>query len=65
METTKNIIDYMIDQNISFEIVSKETGVPVKKFLTQGNEPLNATELCEVCTYLGIKPEQFYIKKVK
>lgn len=65
MEITKKIIDYMLEQNLDFIYVSKSTSIPVKKFRDMGKTPFNASELCVICEFLKMNPEQFYIKKIK
>lgn len=54
----------MKNQNLSFEEVSKATKIPLKKFEMIGDHAFNATELCVICEYLHVKPEQFYERKL-
>ncbi|MGN1206423.1 MAG: helix-turn-helix domain-containing protein [Eubacterium sp.] len=58
MKMTKKIYHYMTIHQIDIEKVSKETGIDRKIFETQPMRPLNATELCELCAYLKIQPEE-------
>lgn len=55
---TKKIYCYMKIHQIDIRKVSKETGIDRKIFQKQPVRPLNATELCEVCAYLKIQPEE-------
>ncbi len=55
---TKKIYRYMEIHRIDMEKVSKETGIDRKIFQKKPARPLNATELCEVCAYLKIQPEE-------
>mgnify|MGYP000628787957 CR=1 FL=1 len=55
---TKKIYCYMKIHQIDIQKVSKETGIDRKIFQKQPVRPLNATELCEVCAYLKIQPEE-------
>ena len=58
MKMTKKIYCYMKIHQIDIQKVSKETGIDRKIFQKQPVRPLNATELCEVCAYLKIQPEE-------
>jgi len=58
MKMTKKIYQYMKIHKIDMQKVSKETGIDRKLFQKEPSRPLNATELCEVCSYLKIQPEE-------
>ena len=62
METTNNILCYIHTNEMSIKEISKETGIPVYKLKLNSSTPLNATELCALCYYLKIRPEDFYKK---
>ena len=55
---TKKIYRYMEIHRIDIEKVSKKTGIDRRVFQKEPLRPLNATELCEVCAYLKIQPEE-------
>lgn len=58
MKMTKKIYQYMKIHRIDVEEVSKDTGIDRMVFQKEPLRPLNATELCEVCAYLKIQPEE-------
>ncbi|MCI5883253.1 MAG: hypothetical protein PUG66_07305 [Clostridiales bacterium] len=58
MKMTKKIYQYIKIHRIDVEEVSKDTGIDRRVFQKEPLRPLNATELCEVCAYLKIQPEE-------
>ena len=58
MKMTKKIYQYIKIHRIDVEEVSKDTGIDRRVCQKEPLRPLNATELCEVCAYLRIQPEE-------
>lgn len=48
---------YMEQNGISVRAVSLHTNIPESKLRIGASQPLNATELLELCSYLRVRPE--------
>lgn len=64
MDVTSCIAQYIGENNIEIEEVVEATHIKREK-LTLNQEKLTAGELLELCAYLGVRPEDFYEKKLK
>ena len=64
MKMKKKIIEYISENGIDSQKVSTDTGVPFGKLSDDSNSDINAQELCELCMYLGIRPEDLYRKRL-
>lgn len=64
MDVTSCIAKYIGEKNIEIEEVVEATHIKREK-LTLNQEKLTAGELLELCAYLGVRPEDFYEKKLK
>lgn len=62
MEVTKEIVDYIRNNNISAMEISKKTKVDINLLLGNSDRKMNATEMLEICSYLGIDPLSFLKK---
>ena len=56
MEITREIVEYIRRNNISAIDVSEKTKVDINLLLGKSDRKMNATEMLEVCSYLGIDP---------
>lgn len=56
MEITKEIIEYIKNNNISVAEVSEKTKVDINLLSGNLDRKMNATELLEVCSYLELDP---------
>ncbi len=63
MNVTNRLANYIRQQHISPERVSKDTGVGIEKLIPDTGAVLDATEFLEVCVYLGIRPEDMDVKE--
>ncbi len=64
MEMKNKIIDYMESCGIDAKKVSDETGVSLRRLTRQSDADIDADDLCKLCTYLSVKPEDFYVRKM-
>ena len=56
MEITREIIEYIRKNNISAAEISENTKVDLDLLLGNTDRKMNATEMLEICSYLGIDP---------
>lgn len=60
MKTERNvsrkIAEYIKTNQITVKQIVQDTGIPKEKLLNK-DEPLNATEFLEICSYLNLRPE--------
>lgn len=56
MEVTREIIEYIRKNNISVREISEKTKVDINLLLGNLDRKMNATEMLEICSYLGIDP---------
>lgn len=56
MEITREIIEYIRKNNISAAEISENTKVDLDLLLGNADRKMNATEMLEICSYLGIDP---------
>ena len=55
---TKQLAEYLKNNQISTKQVAEHTGISEEKLLTDTTKTLNATEFLELCAYLNIQPEE-------
>ena len=56
---TEKIIEYLLENKINIEEISKDLGISKEKLLFKNNVDLSAEEFLDICSYLHIKPENF------
>lgn len=56
MEITREIVEYIRKNNISAAEISENTKVDLDLLLGNADRKMNATEMLEICSYLGIDP---------
>ena len=56
MEITREIVEYIRKNNISAAEISENTKVDLDLLLGNTDRKMNATEMLEMCSYLGIDP---------
>ena len=56
MEITREIVEYIRKNNISAAEISENTKVDLDSLLGNTDRKMNATEMLEICSYLGIDP---------
>lgn len=56
MEITREIVEYIRKNNISAAEISENTKVDLDLLLGNTDRKMNATEMLEICSYLGIDP---------
>lgn len=56
MDITREIIEYIRKNNISAAEISENTKVDLDLLLGNTDRKMNATEMLEICSYLGIDP---------
>ncbi|MBU5478195.1 hypothetical protein KQI69_03150 [Eubacterium sp. MSJ-13] len=56
MDITREIAEYIRKNNISAIEVSEKTMVDINLLLGKSERKMTATEMLEVCSYLGIDP---------
>ena len=60
MKMTELLSAYLKERRMDLEWIAKQTGIPARKLSYPPKEPLNAEELLRLCSYLHVKPEQFW-----
>lgn len=56
---SKKIRTYIEENNLSIQDISDKTQIPKYKLEKQSPLNFNATELCVICSYLNVSPEDF------
>ena len=56
MEITREIVEYIRKNNISAAEISENTKLDLDLLLGNADRKMNATEMLEICSYLGIDP---------
>lgn len=56
VEITREIVEYIRKNNISAAEISENTKVDLDLLLGNADRKMNATEMLEICSYLGIDP---------
>lgn len=64
MELKNKIIEYMSIYGFDIEKVSLDTGVSIESLTKESNTDIDADELCVLCVYFNLKPEDLYTKKI-
>ena len=59
MEITREIVEYIRKNNISAAEISENKKVDLDLLLGNTDRKMNATEMLEICSYLGIDPLSF------
>lgn len=65
MEVKGRIIDYMELHKIDIDRTSRETGIAPDRFKRDSGRDISADELCRLCAYLNVRPEDFYTRKIR
>ena len=65
MEIKSRIIDYMESNKADIDRISRETGIALDRFVRDSGSEITADELCRLCVYLNVRPEDFYTRKIK
>lgn len=63
MELKNKIIDYIGLRGLDIDRVASDTGISIDSLTKESGVDIDADELCVLCVYLGVKPENLYIKK--
>lgn len=63
MELKNKVIDYISLRGLDIGRVASDTGISVDCLKKDSGVNIDADELCVLCVYLGIKPENLYIKR--
>ncbi len=63
MELKNKIIDYINLSGLDIARVASDTGVSVNCLTKESGVNIDADELCALCVYLGVKPENLYTRK--
>lgn len=57
MKAEKYLLDYIVSHHISLEQVENDTGINIEQRVKE-KQDLIAGEFLNLCTYLGITPEE-------
>lgn len=63
MELKNKIIDYISLRGLDVARVASDTGVSIVSLTKGSGVDIDADELCVLCVYLDVKPEDLYNKK--
>ena len=58
ISTTKKLINYIQENQISIKQTSLDVGISEEKLRGESEESLTAVEFLDLCSYLGIRPEE-------
>lgn len=65
MEVKGRIIDYMAVHKVDMDSVFKATGIEPDRLKRDSGRDISADELCRLCVYLNVRPEDFYTRKIR
>ena len=63
MELKNKIIDYINLRGLDIARVASDTGISIDCLNKESRVNIDADELCVLCVYLDVKPEDLYNKK--
>ncbi len=64
MELKNRIIEHMKVYGFDVKKVSEDTGISIERLTKETDADIDADDLCVLCVYLNVKPEELYIKKI-
>lgn len=65
MEMKNRIIKYMKLHELDAGRIAEEIGIDIGGLTQDSGVEMSADELCRLCVYLNVRPEDFYSKKIK
>ena len=60
MKMTGMLSTYLKERQMDITLIAAQTGISVGKLSDPPEQPLSAEELLQLCSYLHVRPEQFW-----